>query len=425
MYRSACVVLFTWALAACGGGGGSTPQGPLTPQPTKLGDPIAGLTLSQLASFERGRVMFEKEFRPSEGLGPFYNATSCASCHSTPITGGSARLYRNFVLVRYGNPAAPGVQFDLPGLPSAVMPAFGPSVPHTSAQFTLQGGRYTIPESPFSGFPVQVAHRNAIPVFGTGLFERISNATILANEDPNDSDMDGISGRANHDFGGTVGRFGVKSQSNNIELFTRAPLQNQMGITSNPFNGSAGAVGLHEGPGVFQVSASPNDPTVDNDIVPDPEISRSDLGDLIAFSRFLAPPQPLPFDAAATRGEVIFNAIGCDKCHIPSLDSDIGPVRAFTDLLLHDLGPDLADGMALGTPSPHGAPMGDPTAHREFRTQPLWGVSMHAPFLHDGRAKTLDEAIMLHGGEAMEIRDAYAVLTQQEKDDLLHMLGSL
>jgi len=372
-----------------------------------------GLTAAELAAFERGREVFSRRFKPSEGLGPMYNATSCASCHSTPVPGGGAQLYRNFYVAAVE--LAPGVTIDLPGLISPAVPAFG-----SGLQFSLENARVPL-GTQFQGFPLLSAQRNSIPIFGVGLFEFVSNASILANADPDDSDSDGISGRINNDGAG-VGRFGVKAQSNSIEFFTRAPLMNQMGITSDPFLGSAGTISLGHG-ATMQGSATPNSPTRDSDGVEDPEISRQDLGDLIAFSRFLAPPQPLPFDEAALRGEALFDQLGCAKCHIPELPSSRGPVRAYTDLLLHDMGPVLADGIGFGTPQ---ASRIDPNnTASEFRTQPLWGIRNASPYLHDGRAETLDEAIRLHGGESEASRDAYVALDSLQRDDLIAFLRHL
>ena len=384
---------------ALAGGGG----------PDRVGGPIAGLTPDQLAAFNRGKLVFERRFKPSEGLGPFYNATSCASCHSEPVTGGSAELYRNFYLAVYGTDSSQG---SIPPFLSQVVPAYGTGATHAAAfEFTLEGGRTIIPPTVF-GQPVLSAQRNGIPIFGVGLFEQISDADILANEDFLDSDGDGISGRQNIDFGPSVGRFGSKAQSNNIELFTRAPLMNQMGITSNAFQGSGAIVSLCR----MQVSVNPNDPLTDSDPVSDPEISFQDLGDLIAFTRFLAPPEKLPFSPEATNGETQFDTIGCTKCHIPSLPSASGPVEAYTDLLIHYMGMELADHIRLGL---------NGTTSLEFRTAPLWGVSLHAPYLHDGRAETLREAIELHAGEGQASRDAFLALPPSDQDDIITFLEHL
>lgn len=390
-----------------GSGGGSVNPGTRTPP----GGPLPGLTADERAAFERGRAQFLRRFKPSEGLGPFYNATSCESCHSAPTVGGSAQVYRNFYLAMWHNGTT---NVALPGLPSAVVPAFG-----ATDTFTLVGGRTVIPPD-VGGAPTIVAQRNALPLFGTGLFEFVSDATILGHADPEDLDGDGISGRFNTD-NGAIGRFGVKAQSNNVELFTRAPLRNQLGITTDPFLGSGGIVSL----GMAQVSTDPNAPTTDNDGIADPEFAHDDLGDLIAFTRFLAPPEPItPLSAAATRGETLFETIGCAKCHVPELaTSRFGSARAFTDLLLHEMGEDLADNLAFGRPQ--ASTLSLPVTTKEFRTQPLWGVSMHGPFLHDGRAETLREAIELHGGEATASRDAFLALDAVSQADVIEFLEHL
>ncbi|MFK7741765.1 MAG: di-heme oxidoredictase family protein [Planctomycetota bacterium] len=411
------------ALALAAGCENRSTAGPVQPVPdpvpdpvpvVNLGDPMSGLTADELAAFERGREVFLRRFTPSTGLGPLYNASSCMSCHSEPAPGGGSDLYRNFYVATYGfSPFS----FNLPGLISPVVPSFGTIL---SQQFTLTGGRSTIPTN-IGVLPVQSDQRNSIPMFGVGLFERISDQTILANADPDDADADGISGRANNDGVG-LGRFGTKAQANNIEIFTRAPLFNQMGVTTNALLGEGAAVSMGHGAFV-QGSATPNAPTTDNDGVPDPEMSPSDLGDLIAFSRFLAPPQPMAFSESAVRGQTVFADVGCVKCHIPSLESSTGPVTAYTDLLIHDMGPELAGEVSFG--SPQSSALASSTTESEWRTQPLWGVSRVGPYLHDGRASTLDDAIRMHGGEAESIREAYVDLSADQRADLLEFLRHL
>lgn len=419
------------AFTGCGGGTDSAddtgPTGPTTAPAlagANLGDPIPGLSPAELAAYERGRIQFSRRFKPSEGLGPFYNATSCASCHSTPVPGGSSQLYRNFyICMIFGV----GVQDKLDDLPSPIVPAFGSGnwggifPAHDNATFTLEGERIPLPDPKTFPFDITTAQRNAIPIFGTGLFEFVTNATIVANADPNDSDGDGISGRYNTD-GGDVGRFGVKAQVNNVEVFTRAPLQNQMGVTSNPVLGKGSIVSSSLAP--LQGSTDPNDPTTDNDGIPDPEISFEDLSDLITFTRFIAPPAQKPFTAAALNGQLQFDAIGCASCHLPSIESTKGTLDAYTDLLIHYMGPELSDGLSFGMPqlSTIDPPL---TTATEFRTQPLWGVSMSSPYLHDGRAETLTEAIEMHGGEAQAARDAFVALTDVERAEIIEFLEKL
>jgi CxxC motif-containing protein (DUF1111 family) len=248
-----------------------------------------------------------------------------------------------------------------------------------------------------------VAQRNAPPMFGLGLFEGINATAILANRDPSDMDGDGISGRENLD-GAQVGRFGYKAQESDLEDFVRGPLFNHLGITTNPLL----ATPLLPLRVEAQIS-TPDAPTTDTDATPDPELATPDLADLLVFTQQLAPPAPLPMDSTAQQGEEVFLSIGCAKCHIPNLAG--APVPAYTDLLLHDMGAELADGVQLGNAS-----------GSEFRTQPLWGLRHHAPFLHDGRADTIDAAIRLHGGEATAIRNAYTQLIPADRDAVLSFL---
>lgn len=393
------------------------PPDPPDPPPSAvaLGDPIAGLTTAELEAFERGRALFSRRFTPSDGLGPRYDATSCESCHSKPVTGGSADLYRNFYVAQYGHMVQGSL--PLPGLPSIVVPAFGGM---GDSEFSLEHGRYIIPADVF-GVPVRVAQRNSIPLFGTGMFEFVTDATILAHADPNDDDGDGISGRVNTELLG-IGRLGTKAQANTVEGFTRAPLLTQMGITTDPVNGSAGASSLGAS-AMLQVTTGPDEPTLDGDSIPDPELSVEELSDLIVFTRFLAPPAQTPFNEAAIRGQAHFEQLGCVACHLPSIESTRGTLHAYTDLLIHDMGPDLADGIGLG--APQASSISPAHTGGEFRTQPLWGVGKFAPYLHDGRAITLHDAIRMHGGEASAARDAFLALSRPQMNDVVSFLEHL
>ncbi len=344
-------------VASCGSGG--------VVAALLLGDPNPGLDAPTLAAFQRGKEVFTRRFLRSEGHGPDFNTASCRACHEIPVTGGSAPLYRNFFLGQNSSPSGPVGAFEGNQLVAR-------SFSHVRAA-----------REPISAAIQVVAQRNAPPMFGLGQLERIPEADILANQDPFDDDGDGISGFANFDLA-AVGRFGYKAQSGSLVSFVRGPLFNQMGITTDPL------------PALAQVGA-PDQPTRDNDGVPDPELPAAELRDLVTFVRELAPPSPLPMDAEARAGEQLFLTIGCAKCHIPNIVRSGTPVFAFTDLLLHDLGAPNGDGVRMGN-----------ATSREFRTQPLWGLRHHAPFLHDGRADTIEEAILEHGGEATASRDAFA-----------------
>lgn len=376
-------------------------------QTCDLGGPIEGLTDAQLRAFNRGREIMTHRFTPSEGLGnPTYNTTSCEACHSTPTIGGSSPLYRNFYLVALGDPPT---QTRDPNVPSMAFPSYA----------GFEAPRPTIPVST-PDTPVVVAHRNAPPMFGVGLFEFVSNGTIIGGADPNDLfTPDGISGRFNTDTA-HIGRFGYKAQANFIESFIRGAMFNQMGITSDPVAGSDGVVKLAL---LKQITVEFDEPKTDSDGVPDPEIPPSDMADLITFNIFLRPPHPQPFGPDEIAGEQLFSDVGCDKCHRPELPSAVGPLGAYSDLLLHDLGPDLADGISMG--SPQLSIIAPNHTANEFRTQPLWGVSMSGPWLHDGRADSLEEAILWHAGEAAGVIADYEALTADEKENLIKFLEAL
>jgi len=408
------LIVAALALGGCSGGGGGSDGGTTTgSSESNLGGPIPGLPVATMQAFERGKAMMSHVFTPSEGLGPYYNASSCAACHENPVLGGSAPAYRNFYLAAQGFAPFQGPIGTAPGIPSIVLPNF------RSPPFDQP--RPTIPEnSPF--FPVVTAQRNAPPMFGMGLFEFVGDDTITSMADPDDADGDGISGRFNRDAGFNIGRIGYKCQANNIEVFIRGAAQNQMGMTSNPIEGSGALVSLSTS-FLPQVSGGQTAPTTDDDGVPDPEITVNDFADLIAFNKFLAPPERLPDTPQSIAGEALFDSIGCTGCHVPSLPSSIGPVNAYTDLLIHEMGPGLADGISMGLPQPSTLSGGNTAS--EFRTQPLWGVRFHAPFLHNGSADTLSQAILAHGGEAQASRDAFAALTQTEQDDIIAFLEIL
>ncbi len=382
-----------------------------------LGGPIEGLSHEELLSFNRGREQFQRQFRLSEGLGPHYNATACASCHAHPKPGGAAGLYRNTYVVMVGTP-----HFHSPidGLFSPFVPSYGP----------LDEARIRIPESTPEE-TVYVEQRNTPPLYGVGLFEFVTNETLLSQTDPNDDDGDGISGRFNTDGVGNIGRFGWKANRNNLESSARRAAFDLMGLSNHPVAGFDGIVNLSMS---RQIGSYLDQPLDDNDGIPDPELTVEELSDLITFTRFLAPPRRGEVTPLENQGEWHFTDLGCVDCHLPVLDSTVGPLAAYTDLLLHDLGGELAGEIHFGnaqfTSLP---PIGDPTLEwplglltgHEWRTAPLWGISLHPPFLHDGRAETLQDAILMHGGEAQVSRDGFEALTPEQQESVIAFLESL
>lgn len=381
----------------------------------RLGDAIPSLTGQMLASYERGREQAARAFHANDGLGPTFNADSCGGCHQFPVVGGSAPRYRDFWLVKKE-------RWD-GALEDAGSAGHGP----VRNLYSLHGGHVAE-----SADTVLYARRNAPPMFGLGLLAFIADQDILALEDEDDADGDGISGRANYEQG-RVGRFGYKSQASRVESFNRGAILNQMGITTNPLfyvfpeeppapaevDQRASALGAWlpltwlEGTAKAQVSA-PAEPTTDLDDVADPEMSDTDQLDLLVFSTYIGVPEPAALDVVGLRGADLFEDAGCVSCHVPRLDSTIGSLPLYSDLLLHDMGEELADGIEAGL-----------ATGSEFRTGPLWGIAMHGPWMHDGRADSLHDAILAHGGEGQASRDAYADLSAEDQHAMEVFLQAL
>lgn len=377
-----------------------------------LGSVRPDATEAQRGAFERGQALAVRPFTPATGLGPHFNTSACATCHNRPLTGGSAGRYRNFLLARQELPDGSSVDTGVNGV-HPFLQREGPA------------------RRPLDAATNRLATRNPIPFFGVGIIAEITEDAIMANSDPDDEDGDGVSGRANFDRG-FVGRFGRKAQTVSIEGFIRGPLFNHLGITSDPLpdalkdalpvpSGSGSLTGFggfrtDEGFGTTGrgQAAAPDEPNEDDDGVPDPELSADDLFDLVSFSMLLAAPAPEALGEAGRRGKTAFESMGCEDCHVEALESPRGMVPLYSDLLLHDMGPELDDGMTMGR-----------AQGREFRTQPLWGVVATGPWLHDGRADTLEQAILFHAGEAQSARDAFAAASPSERGDLLEFLASL
>ncbi len=380
-----------------------------------MGEPMPAATDAQRASFERGREVALRRFDVESGLGPEFNVSFCAGCHEQPTVGGSAPRYRNFQLT--GRQLSDGSTVMLGK--DGVQTHFSTGTPHR------------VPTDERATFMVT---RNAVPFFGVGPLAEINESSIQANADPHDADGDGISGRPNWDRG-FIGRFGRKAQTVSIEGFLRGPLFNHLGVTSNPLPEARKAELPVPSDGGGQISpsqprsgaasfgtdfcphcqaAAPDEPLVDGDDAPDPELSEDELFDLVSFAMLLGAPEPEELSEEGRIGEEVFSDIGCAACHVPGLEGPRGLVMAYTDLLLHDMGPDLADGIEQGV-----------ATGSEFRTQPLWGLAATGPYLHDGRADTIDEAILWHGGEARPSRDRYVELSDDKRRALIEFLESL
>ncbi len=395
-----------------------------------MGEVMPGATEEQVRTFGRGEEVARRRFSPETGLGPRFNVTFCIGCHESPAPGGGAPRYRDFF-----------IQAQQTG--------------DGSVPFTFRGGiahSYSVGdyrwEEGDDGEPGQwvgdsrirpgllpgadfVVRRNGTPFYGVGLLAEIYEEAILANADPNDEDGDGISGRPNY-VGTFVGRFGRKAQTENIEGFIRGPIFNHLGITTDPLTNeqrsrlpvdSSDPSLNEEGNSVSESELRTRssaqvglvgERVTDSDDAPDPELSTEDLFDLVSYSMLLAVPAPEPPTAQTLRGEELFHEMACASCHVPTLEAPRGLIPLYSDLLIHDMGPGLDDGFKMADAEGF-----------EWRTQPLWGVVATDPYMHDGSADTLDEAILLHGGEAQASRDAYVALTSSEQEDVIEFLSSL
>ncbi len=370
-----------------------------------LTKPLNGLTGKPLTDFNDGLAEFKDEETIADGLGPVFNGKSCAECHAVPSVGGSepnlgvARETRiggpnGDPLVNLGGPLLQQRAISLPGCNNLA----GEVVPQEATFVSL---------------------RLSTPLFGAGLMEAIPDTTILQNADPGD----GISGRPNFVFNPDtrkteLGRFGWKAQVATLHQFAGDAYLNEMGITNPSFPNENRPQGQPIPPGC--------------DTVTDPEDNGSGVKAFENFMKFLAPaPRRTITDQVlrdqVLKGEIVFRSkisggIGCASCHVPMMMTGNNSVKAlsqqqvnlFSDLLLHDMGPGLADGIVQGM-----------AQENEFRTAPLWGLSRRNRFMHDGGSNTIEGAILRHDGEAKTARDRFERLSPSERDALLAFLGSL
>jgi CxxC motif-containing protein (DUF1111 family) len=364
------------------------------------GDPLPGVTAAEFEEFRLGLDDFLEVETAEEGLGPAFNGTSCAACHSVPAVGGMSAIAE----VRAGRRAPDGSFVGLD--------ASGESLVHL---FSLPGHgcQPVIPAD-----ATIIVRRIPIPVFGAGLVEAIADDTILALADPDDRNGDGISGRAaivtDRGTGDRrVGRFGWKAQHATLLAFAGDAYRNEMGITNDLFRDELAV-------GVDAARMRVCDPIPDTEDVPDPLTRRRGIDNFASFMRLLAPVERAAGDEGTREGERVFAAIGCVSCHVPALATaesrnalfDRRPVALFSDLLLHDVA--TGDGIRQASAEPD-----------EIRTPALWGLRHRRPLLHDGSAATIADAIVRHGGEAVRARAGYDRLSDAERIALLRFLNTL
>lgn len=363
-----------------------------------FGDPIAGLTPAQQALFADGKADFESvETVTPDGLGPVFNGTSCAGCHSSPATGGASTT----VETRFGSIL--NGKFD-------PMAEFGGSLIQTTG-IGPQGSCDFVGESVPSEATI-VAGRLTTPLFGLGLVDAVPDAVFKVIAVTERIFSPSTAGRVHMvtDLASShlaVGKFGWKAQVPNLHQFAGDAYLNEMGIT-NP---------------VFPEESCPQGDC--NLLACNPVSTLNDDGSGVTkftnFMTFLAAPPRGPVSNDVRHGEALFFAVGCFSCHAPALQTGASPVAAlrhvtffpFSDFLLHDMG-SLGDGIEQGQ-----------AKGSEMRTAPLWGVRTRAKLLHDGRATTLEAAILAHDGQGGKSRHAFASLGTSAKNQLIAFLKSL
>lgn len=427
-----------------------------TPDRNAFSHSSANLPFARELDFKVGNGVFRKLWvsapsstRSSDGLGALYNARSCQRCHlkdgrGHPPAANWPDDNAVSLLIRLGIPDGPrGARPDpvygsqLQDFAVAGVPVEGrPHVAWTETPVTLGDGTvvslrspsWTVVEPGYGPMDpgTRLSPRIAPPMIGLGLLEALPDADLLAYADPDDRDGDGISGRPGTALDPAtgepaLGRFGWKASQKDLRHQAAAAFAGDLGLSTS----------LHADPHgdcTAGQTACRTAPTGSDD--GKPEISDT-LLDLVTFySRHLAVPARRGVDRPAVlAGRRLFRDAGCDACHRPTLTTGAHPdepalshqtIWPYTDLLLHDMGPGLADELPEG-----GAEGG------EWRTPPLWGIGLtetvsgHTFFLHDGRARSLLEAILWHGGEAEAARDRVAAMTAEQRSALLAFLASL
>ncbi len=365
-----------------------------------LDGPVEGLNYGQSSLFLAGDVAFNDEiFTAQKGLGSIFVATSCGSCHA-----GDGKGHPFTTLTRFGQTDSTGnkfLQFGGPQLQNRALPGYLPEQIPAGATFS----KFTPPANT-----------------GLGFVELVSDADILAMADPNDVNGDGISGVPNwialppfitpnanaiSQNGKYIHRFGKKAAAYNLLHQTVNAYNQDIGITS---------------------SFDPKD--VYSGLNIDPEVSDQTIQNVVFYLQTLkAPIQRDQDNAEVIQGKNLFIQAGCESCHKQTLttgSSNIAPLsnkvfHPYTDLLMHDMGPGLDDGYTEGNAKTY-----------EWRTPPLWGLGLSPNsqggqffLMHDGRAKNIEEAIQMHGGEAAASKNKFNQMAVAERTAILKFLKSL
>jgi CxxC motif-containing protein (DUF1111 family) len=379
---------------------------------------------------QAGEVLFKHDWKPNDtltpegdGLGPVFNATSCVACHNQVRPGGGGGLQHNVTTftVRGHKPgqSREGVVHARSVSRVESLQDVHPDLPPVSAPTLEQLVVLRARNNHCLQFPpgVHISQRNTPALFGAKLIDEIPDRVILATAKSQRlrwglgrSDDEGLPiGRALRLANGRVGKFGWKAQMASLSDFVRAACANELGL-GNPSN--AQPVPLYQ-----PTAAKPRGL----------DLTALQCDQLTAFCASLPRPEerlPQGMSAAdAAAGKKLFNAIGCADCHMPKLGNVDG---IYSDLLLHRMGRDLVGGGSYGEPPvrlPDSSNEGPSPS--EWRTPPLWGVADSAPYMHDGRAATVEEAIELHGGQGQKSAHRFAALPEADRQKLIGFLKTL
>ncbi len=363
-----------------------------------LDGPVNGLTEAENLQFLRGDIAFNDEiFTSATGLGPLFVSTSCGSCHA-----GDGKGHPFTTLTRFGQTDETGnkfLEYGGPQLQHRALPGFTPEQ-----------------------IPAGATSSKILPPANTGLgfLDAVPDADIIAWADPTDADADGISGVANWielksyvtpregsitQNGKYMARFGKKAATYDLLQQTAQAYNQDIGITS-----SFEPIDTYSG------------------VEFDPEISNQVIHDVVFYLKTLKAPVSRETPEMIS-GKELFTTLGCNKCHRPEMKTGTHKIAAlsnktffpYTDLLLHDMGPALDDGYTEGSAKTN-----------EWRTPALWGLGLSKKsqggkyfLLHDGRARSIEEAIMLHGGEGASGKEKFQLLSEDEKKKLIQFLESI
>ncbi len=375
------------------------------------------------------------------GIGPLYNNISCGSCHPSQGSGAPPQAVQNaglesfFLLLSNGSVDEHGGPADVSGFGNQLQnnSSYGKqkegdySVTYTNQIFTFPDGEVVTLRAPaynitntYLPFPTntKVSPRMAPAVFGLGLLENIGDATLIAMANQASTDTNMIYGQVQYVWDIiknqiSVGRFGHKCERPTVKHQVVQALQQDIGVTNT----------------ILPIENCFNQSQYFNDGL-HPEISDSLVNALTYYIRTIAvPARRNVTDASVLRGEQIFKEAKCAGCHRQTLTTDVSitlpqvsnqTIHPYTDLLLHDLGPGLADGRTVYK-----------ATGSEWRTCPLWGIGLtqivtgQTTFLHDGRATTLEQAILWHAGQANYSKNYFVRLPKSSRNDLIAFLNSL